>query len=161
MPSQVDDIKERLDAVELIGRYVPLKKAGRTFKGLCPFHSEKTPSFIVYPEDGHYHCFGCGQGGDIFTFVMKMENLEFGDALRVLADRAGVTLVERPQAVAEDRTRERLREITDVGCQVLSQPAAPVPAGAARPRLSGAPRRQRSRPSPAGSWATRWTVGTR
>ena len=113
MPSQVDDIKERLDAVELIGRYVPLKKAGRTFKGLCPFHSEKTPSFIVYPEDGHYHCFGCGQGGDIFTFVMKMENLEFGDALRVLAERAGVTLIERPQAVAEDRTRERLREITE------------------------------------------------
>jgi len=117
MPTQVDEIKDRLDAVELIGRYVPLKKAGRTFKGLCPFHAEKTPSFIVYPEDGHYHCFGCGQGGDIFTFVMKMENLEFGEALRSLADRAGVTLVERPQAVAEDRARERLREITEAAAK--------------------------------------------
>ncbi len=111
MPNPVDDIKERLDAVEVIGKYVPLKKAGHNFKGLCPFHSEKTPSFVVFPDDGHYHCFGCGQSGDIFSFVMKMENLEFGDALRQLADRAGVTLVAQPQAVAEDRSRDRLREI--------------------------------------------------
>jgi DNA primase len=111
MPNPVEDIKDRLDAVEVIGKYVPLKKAGHNFKGLCPFHSEKTPSFVVFPDDGHFHCFGCGQNGDIFTFVMKMENLEFGDALRLLADRAGVTLVTQPQVVAEDRSRDRLREI--------------------------------------------------
>ena len=111
MTNPVEDIKDRLDAVEVIGKYVPLKKAGHNFKGLCPFHSEKTPYFVVFPDDGHYHCFGCGQSGDIFTFVMKMENLEFGDALRQLADRAGVTLVAQPQAVAEDRSRDRLREI--------------------------------------------------
>jgi DNA primase len=111
MTNPVEDIKDRLDAVEVIGKYVPLKKAGHNFKGLCPFHSEKTPSFVVFPDDGHYHCFGCGQNGDIFTFVMKMENLEFGDALRQLADRAGVTLAAQPQVVAEDRSRDRLREI--------------------------------------------------
>ena len=111
MPTAVEDIKDRLDIVEFIGRYVPLKKAGRTYKGLCPFHSEKTPSFVVYPDDGHYHCFGCGQSGDIFTFVMKAENMEFGDALRLLAERAGVPLVTEPQAIAQDRARERLREL--------------------------------------------------
>jgi DNA primase len=111
MTNPVEDIKDRLDAVEVIGKYVPLKKAGHNFKGLCPFHSEKTPSFVVFPDDGHYHCFGCGQNGDIFTFVMKMENLEFGGALRQLADRAGVTLAAQPQVIAEDRSRDRLREV--------------------------------------------------
>ncbi len=111
MPTPVEEIKERLDIVEVIGKYVPLKKTGHNFKGLCPFHPEKTPSFIVFPDDGHYHCFGCGQNGDIFTFVMKRENLEFSDALRLLADQAGVTLISAPEAIVEDRTRDRLREI--------------------------------------------------
>jgi DNA primase len=117
MSTPVEEIKERLDIVDVIGRYVPLKKTGRNLKGLCPFHTEKTPSFIVYPADGHYHCFGCGQSGDIFTLVMKLENLDFSEALRVLADRAGVPLVAAPQAVAEDRTRDRLRELNAAAAQ--------------------------------------------
>lgn len=112
MVSVVEEIKSRLDIVEVISPHVPLKKAGRNFKGLCPFHTEKTPSFIVFPDQGSYHCFGCGQGGDIFTFLMKTQNLTFPEALQQLAERAGVELVSRPEAAAEDRERERLREIT-------------------------------------------------
>lgn len=85
-------IKERLDIVEFIGDYVPLKKAGRSFKGLCPFHGEKTPSFTVSPERQTYHCFGCGRGGDIFSFVMETEGISFSQALELLASRAGVSL---------------------------------------------------------------------
>lgn len=113
----VEEIKDRLDIVEIIGRYVPLKKTGRNFKGLCPFHAEKTPSFIVFPEDGHYHCFGCGQSGDIFTFIMKMENLDFAAALRLLADQAGVALAPRSETAAEDHARDRLREINATAAQ--------------------------------------------
>jgi len=112
MAGVVEEIKSRLDIVEVISPHVPLKKAGRNFKGLCPFHSEKTPSFVVFPDQGSYHCFGCGQGGDIFTFLMKTQNLTFPEALQQLAGRAGVELVSRPEAAAEDRERERLREIT-------------------------------------------------
>lgn len=109
----VDEIKERLDIVEVISAYVPLKKAGRNYKGLCPFHTEKTPSFVVFPETGTWHCFGaCGTGGDLFTFIMHKENMTFGEALRFLAGKAGVTLEppsERKQA--EDAQRQRLLEV--------------------------------------------------
>jgi len=111
--SVVDEIKQRLDIVEMISGYVPLQKAGRNYKGLCPFHSEKTPSFIVFPESQNWHCFGaCATGGDIFTFLQKMENLNFSEALRLLADRTGVELLPKTQAAeAEDLARQRLREV--------------------------------------------------
>jgi DNA primase len=111
--SVVDEIKDRLDIVEVIQPYVPLKKAGRSFKGLCPFHAEKTPSFVVFPETGTWHCFGaCGTGGDVFTFMMKRENLDFGEALRALAQRAGVELEPRsPQAADAEKRLDLLREI--------------------------------------------------
>lgn len=87
---QVAQVREKIDIAQLITSYVPLKRAGRNFKALCPFHSEKTPSFVVSPERQIWHCFGCGKGGDCFTFLMEYENLEFPEALRILAKQAGV-----------------------------------------------------------------------
>ncbi len=111
--SVVDEIKERLDIVEVISQYVSLKKSGRNYKGLCPFHNEKTPSFVVFPENQSWHCFGaCSTGGDIFSFMMKRENLDFSEALALLAARAGVELHERSAASSADEQRlERLRQI--------------------------------------------------
>jgi DNA primase len=111
--SVVDEVKDRLDVVEVIQSYVPLKKAGRNYKGLCPFHGEKTPSFVVFPDTGTWHCFGaCATGGDVFTFLMKQENLTFGEALKVLAQRAGVELQpSSPEASAASKRLSLLREI--------------------------------------------------
>jgi DNA primase len=95
--SAVDDVKARLDIVDVVGGYVPLRKAGRYFKAPCPFHSERTPSFIVNPERQTWHCFGaCATGGDVISFVARKENLDFVGALRLLADRAGVELRSDP-----------------------------------------------------------------
>src|ERR1035438_5221597 len=90
--STVDMIKERLGVEEVISSYMKLEKAGKNFKGKCPFHNEKTPSFFVSPDRGSFYCFGCGAKGDIFTFVQEFEGLDFMGALKVLADRAGVRL---------------------------------------------------------------------
>lgn len=93
-----EEIKDKLDLVETIREYVPVKPAGINFQALCPFHGEKTPSFIISPEKKIWHCFGCGKGGDIFTFLMEMEGLSFKEALRQLAPKAGVVLKnEAPQ----------------------------------------------------------------
>jgi len=88
----IDEIKSRIDIQDLISEYVELKRAGSNFKGLCPFHSEKTPSFMVNPARQIYHCFGCNKGGDIFAFIMDYENINFSEALEKLADRAGVKI---------------------------------------------------------------------
>jgi DNA primase len=102
--STIDEVKARVDIVDLISEHVQLKRAGRNFSGLCPFHSERTPSFIVTPERQTWHCFGaCGTGGDIFSFVMKRENVEFAEALRILAQRAGVSLAERRDPREDER----------------------------------------------------------
>jgi DNA primase len=90
--SAIEQIKQKLDIVEEIGAVVTLKRVGKAFKGLCPFHNERTPSFYVFPDTGTWHCFGCHEGGDIFTFVEKQQSLEFKDALELLAEKAGVTL---------------------------------------------------------------------
>ena len=90
--SQIDEVRDKTDIVQLIGEYLPLKKTGVNYRGLCPFHTEKTPSFTVSPERQIYKCFGCGAGGNVFNFLMEYDGLEFGEALRHLAQRAGVTL---------------------------------------------------------------------
>lgn len=108
-----DDIKSRIDIVDLINAYTPLKKAGRSYKALCPFHSEKTPSFVVFPDSQTWRCFGaCGEGGDIFSFMMKKEGWDFAETLRVLAEQAGVELepVTAKQAASKE-TADRLREL--------------------------------------------------
>ena len=104
--TEVDQIKARLDIVDVVSERVALKKAGKTLKGLCPFHVEKTPSFVVFPETGTWHCFGCGAGGDMFAFVMRSQNVEFGGALEILAARAGVEL--RPRT-PEDQAPEGVK----------------------------------------------------
>ena len=106
MSSTVEAIKERLTAAEVIGRRVLLRQSGRNLRGLCCFHSEKTPSFFVFPESNTYKCFGCNEGGDIFTFVMKTENLEFRDVLRQLAEEAGVPLSEGPRESEQAAARK-------------------------------------------------------
>ena len=100
--SVIDDVKQRVDIVDLVSQYVTLKRAGKSFTAACPFHSERTPSLHVDPARQTWHCFGaCSTGGDIFAFVMKKEGCEFRDALRVLAERAGVSL-EAPHDTQED-----------------------------------------------------------
>ncbi len=110
--SVVEEIKGRLDIVDVISAFVPLKKAGRTYKGLCPFHNEKTPSFVVFPDNQSWHCFGsCGTGGDLFSFIMKKEKLDFAEALRVLAQRAGIELTGRgEESSPEERGRDQVRQ---------------------------------------------------
>ena len=108
----IEEVKQRADIVEIVSQYTSLTKAGRTFKGLCPFHSEKNPSFYVYPEQQSWHCFGaCNAGGDVLSFVMKKENLGFGEALRLLADRVGVTITSQDRSQVRDEGKERLYEI--------------------------------------------------
>jgi DNA primase len=94
----VEEIKSRLDIVEIIGNYITLRQSGGNFKGLCPFHGEKTPSFMVNRERQMFRCFGCGEHGDMFEFVQKQENIDFPSALQLLAAKAGVTLPEKPSS---------------------------------------------------------------
>ncbi|MBN1486681.1 MAG: DNA primase [Anaerolineae bacterium] len=106
----VDQVKERLDIVDVIKQYVHLQKAGRNLKGLCPFHTEKTPSLFVFPDSQHWHCFGCGRGGDVFNFVMEYESWDFRQALEELARRAGVELRPRTEEqIQAEEENERLR----------------------------------------------------
>lgn len=112
----VNEIRDRLEIVDLIHSYVPsLRKAGNSHKGLCPFHNEKSPSFIVFPNTQSYHCFGCGKSGDIFNFYMEMEKVEFRDALKELGQRAGVEVTtSAPRPPEEDEKRKRLIEINEL-----------------------------------------------
>jgi DNA primase len=124
----IDDVKQRTDIVEIVSQYASLTKSGRTFKGLCPFHSEKNPSFFVYPEQQTWHCFGaCNTGGDVYSFIMKKEGADFGDALRLLADRAGVTISTKTEREAEGK--ERLYQANQAAAQYFHNLLLNSPAG--------------------------------
>ena len=97
----VEEVRTRNDIVDVISEYTGLKKAGNSYKCCCPFHNEKTPSFTVSREKQMYHCFGCGAGGNVYTFVMKYENFTFQEAIQFLAKRAGITLPEKELSPAE------------------------------------------------------------
>ncbi|MBI4365166.1 MAG: DNA primase, partial [Candidatus Latescibacteria bacterium] len=149
-----DDVRERVrdatDIVQLIGERVPLRRSGRSFKGLCPFHTEKTPSFTVTPDRQIWHCFGCSRGGDVFAFLMEKDKLSFPEALHALADRAGIELPERewgPKDEAFDRIYQSNALASDFFQASLGTPAA----GRAREYLAG-----RGFEEP---WRTRFQIG--
>jgi len=109
--SLAEKVKQQADIVRVIGEYVQLKKAGQNFRGLCPFHSEKTPSFNVHPTKQIYHCFGCGQGGDVFKFVMEMEKCAFPEAIRIVAEKCGIALPRAKERSPEERRENQQRAV--------------------------------------------------
>ena len=130
MATPVEEIKARLDTVEIVGRDIRLQRAGRNWKGLCPFHDEKTPSFHVFPDRGNFKCFGCGEGGDIFTYVMHRDGVEFPDALQELAREAGVDIGHnQPNPEARER-RQTIRDVLHQAEQFLHEQLLNSPAAA-------------------------------
>src|SRR2546428_3336584 len=119
--ADLDDIRAGADMVDFIGRFVNLGKAGANWKGLCPFHGEKTPSFMVNPTKGIFHCLGCGVGGDVFGFLMRQDRLSFPEAVRALAKTAGVTLPEARGAQAGDSGREELFRAMDLAARFYAE----------------------------------------
>lgn len=113
-PQQIDDILSAIDIVEVINQYVALKPAGKNFKGICPFHTEKTPSFMVSPDKGLWHCFGCGEGGNTFQFLMKMENISFIEAAKTLAAQAGISLVISEEEKKIWSEKEKLLKLMEI-----------------------------------------------
>ena len=125
--SFLDALTERCDIADVVSQYVQLTKKGGNLFGLCPFHNEKTPSFSVSPDKQIYHCFGCGKGGGVVNFIMEIENLSFPEAVRLLADRAGMTVPEDGQDQELPRLRKRMLELNKEAARwfhaQLSEPA--------------------------------------
>lgn len=114
----IDEVKQKTDIVEVISQYASLTKSGRTFRALCPFHSEKHPSFFVYPEQQSWHCFGaCNIGGDVLSFIMKKQGIDFGEALRLLAEGAGISIPSRSEPDTRKDERDRLHQINQAAAQ--------------------------------------------
>lgn len=130
----IDQVRDRTDIVEVISAYIPLKKIGRNYKTTCPFHNEKTPSFIVSPDKQIYHCFGCGAGGNVFSFLMKHENIEFPEAVEMLAGKAGIVLPRASGRRDEDSLASQLYKINELAAQFFQEGLAH--SGAAREYLA-------------------------
>ncbi|MDW7650079.1 MAG: CHC2 zinc finger domain-containing protein, partial [Bacillota bacterium] len=127
----VDEVRSRFDIVELVAEYVQLKRSGRNHFGLCPFHGEKTPSFSVSQDKQIFHCFGCGEGGNVFSFLMKMDGMTFPEAVKELALRAGLAMPQTAAVPGQDRTQfanKRLRDAMEWAYKyyrhILSRPEA-------------------------------------
>jgi DNA primase len=128
--SVIDEVKQRVDIVDIISQYATLVKAGRNFRALCPFHSERNPSFYIYPEQQSWHCFGaCNTGGDVFSFVMKQQNIDFGEAMRLLAQKTGVTIPSRSEPDVKRDKKERLYQINQAATEYFQKLLLNSPAG--------------------------------
>lgn len=113
----VEKVKQKLDIVDVIGEFIPLKKGGRNFKAVCPFHSEKSPSFTVSPERQIWHCFGCAKGGDVFTFIQEYEHIEFGETLKFLAQKAGIELTQSAFRTDRENIKETIYSANSLAAQ--------------------------------------------
>src|SRR6266513_742199 len=109
--SFAEKVKQQADIVRVVGEYVRLKKTGKDFSGLCPFHQEKTPSFTVSPIKQIFYCFGCGKGGDVYNFVMDMEKCEFPEAVKVVAEKCGIAIPRPKERSPEERTENQQRAV--------------------------------------------------
>ncbi|BCR06494.1 DNA primase [Desulfuromonas versatilis] len=130
---KIQEIRDRVDIVDVVSSYLPLKRSGANHQGLCPFHAEKTPSFNVNAPRQIFHCFGCGEGGNVFSFLMRMEGLSFPEAVRRLGERVGIEVEEERLSPAEEKRREereRLLRISEVACEFYHQLLLEAPEGA-------------------------------
>src|SRR4030088_2209965 len=138
----IDDLRLQANILTVVQEYVPLKKAGSSYKGNCPFHNEKTPSFHVHPDKAFFHCFGCGVGGDVFKFLELHEKVAFPDAVRMLAQKFGVALPEESEgnrsndAGTDTRVREALLKIHEVAAAYFRQQLAGPDGSRARKQLA-------------------------
>ena len=124
---KIEELRNRADIVEVIGAHVRLRRVGNRFSGLCPFHNEKTPSFSVSPERGFFHCFGCGAGGTVFNFVMRIEGLSFPEAVSSLAARYGIALPERGASGAKPGERDALFRANEVASEFFAHVLWDIP----------------------------------
>ena len=128
MDSQIEEVKNKVDIVGLVNEYIPLKKSGRNYKANCPFHNEKTPSFMVSPDRQIFKCFGCSEGGDVFSFYKKMEGVEFGEAMKFLAARVGVKLKEY-KPTKEQQKKETYLRANDIAAKLYHHLLLKHPSG--------------------------------
>src|SRR6266571_4598993 len=137
----IDDLRLQVNILQVIQEYVPLKKVGATWKGLCPFHAEKTPSFHVNPDKGFFHCFGCQVGGDVFKFLELHEKVGFQDAVKMLAQKFGLSLPEPSEGNGDDgrrdaALREALLKMHEIAAAYFREQLAGPPGARARQQLA-------------------------